>query len=403
MKVSVDDLVRCGPDTLAGKFLRRFWQPVYRSEDLAPGSAKPLKILGEEFTIFRGETGKASIVAPRCAHRLTRLHTGRVVGDSIQCLYHGWRYDKTGQCTFQPGENEQFTKGTRISTYPTEEYLGLIWGYFGEGEPPLLERFPDFHRPGLIVPAPVEHWPCNVFNRIDNATDGAHVFYTHAESTTRDGGMGSGAGSEVGEMISTESLYGIQSKMPFGPLDAYFHFIMPNCNMLAATVGRLEGGPSAPQAWRCELHWRVPVDDENFVSFAVWFIDLHGSEAEEYLESVRAARESVGGDPGKLTNLYGDKVLRGEISLNDLSHDIGTRYLFNVEDYVAQVGQGRILDRKQERLGKVDAGTILLRRLWMREMQALEDGKPLKEWVVPEGIVDMTQPQPSWAAEKQSE
>ena len=45
------DCFRTGPDTIAGKYMRKFWHPVFRAEDLKPGWAKPIRIMGEDFTL----------------------------------------------------------------------------------------------------------------------------------------------------------------------------------------------------------------------------------------------------------------------------------------------------------------------------------------------------------------
>ncbi len=39
------DLARTGPGTLMGRFMRRFWIPVHRAEDLPQGHAKPIHIM----------------------------------------------------------------------------------------------------------------------------------------------------------------------------------------------------------------------------------------------------------------------------------------------------------------------------------------------------------------------
>src|SRR3954470_10906846 len=70
------DFVHTGPGTLAGRYLRRFWQPIYVSAKLAKASAVPIRILGEELALYRGESGQARLIANECAHRLTRLSTG---------------------------------------------------------------------------------------------------------------------------------------------------------------------------------------------------------------------------------------------------------------------------------------------------------------------------------------
>jgi len=62
--------------------------------------------------------------------------------------------------------------------------------------------------------------------------------------------------------------------------------------------------------------------------------------------------------------------------------------LTSLEDYIVQVGQGAIADRINERLGRMDVGVILLRKIWERELQALAEGRPLKQWVIPESFED---------------
>src|SRR5579883_260738 len=67
-----------GPGTLAGRYLRMFWQPVALAADLPAGHAKPIRVMSEDFTLYRGEGGQPQVVAPRCAHRGTQLSTGWV-------------------------------------------------------------------------------------------------------------------------------------------------------------------------------------------------------------------------------------------------------------------------------------------------------------------------------------
>src|SRR6266545_6845813 len=98
------DFVHTGPGTLAGRYLRTFWHPVFRSQDLKPGKTAPIRIMSEDFTLYRGESGTAHAVAFRCAHRGTQLSTGWVEGENIRCRYHGWMYDAGGQCLQQPAE-----------------------------------------------------------------------------------------------------------------------------------------------------------------------------------------------------------------------------------------------------------------------------------------------------------
>ena len=77
------DFVHTGPGTLAGRYLRRYWQPIYVSEKLAKGAIVPIRILSEDLALYRGESGAAHVIVNECAHRLTRLSTGWVAPDSM--------------------------------------------------------------------------------------------------------------------------------------------------------------------------------------------------------------------------------------------------------------------------------------------------------------------------------
>ncbi len=368
------DFFHTGPGALAGRYMRRFWQPVSRAEDLRSGEARPVRIMSENFTLYRGESGKPFLVAFECAHRGTQLSTGWVEGDAIRCRYHGWRYDGSGQCVEQPGEDESFASKVMIKSYPTREHLGLIFVYLGEIEPPPLPRFAEFERQGLISVGPPEVWPCNYFNRLDNACDIGHVSFTHHVSLTR---ADQARHLDVPALSAEETEYGVRTTVERqGRPPEHFKFHMPNTNQ-APPAGRVEGSRQDAANLRADrLFWRVPIDDEHCISFVVSWLPLTGDAAKKFEERRQEARAAMPVTP----NEFAKEVLAGKKKLEDVDKSLGTYYLFWVEDYVVQVGQGTIPDRANERLGRVDVGVIILRKIWERELRALADGRPLKQW-----------------------
>ena len=66
-----------------------------------------------------------------------------------------------------------------LKTYPTREYLDLVFAYFGDGEPPLFPPFPHRTTPGLIQVWNVEQVPCNYLQSFENSMDEVHVAFTH--------------------------------------------------------------------------------------------------------------------------------------------------------------------------------------------------------------------------------
>src|SRR4051812_28753445 len=177
--VRPDEFVHVGPGTIAGRYLRGFWQPIAVASEIRPGRALPLRMFGEDFTIYRGESGTPHTVAFRCAHRGTQLSTGWVEGDEIRCFYHGWKYDSAGQCTEQPAEPEPFCNRIKIRAYPTREYLGFVFAYLGEGEAPEFPLLPEFEHPEYINEVSMLMWPGNYFTQLDNAVDQCHTAITH--------------------------------------------------------------------------------------------------------------------------------------------------------------------------------------------------------------------------------
>ncbi len=363
MSVSPDaDYVHTGSGTLAGRYLRRFWHPIELGSAVRTGQAKPLRVLGEDLTFYRGEGGAAHAVAFRCAHRGTQLSTGWVEGGCIRCFYHGWKYDATGQCVEMPAEDPSFLAKVRIRSYPVAEYLGLIFAYLGAGEPPLLPRYPDFEDDGVLEVSDYLR-PCNYFNSIENGLDHLHVTFVHAVSGFTDAGLRGVPRVEAEETEWGIAQYGIR---PNGAVRV-LQYGMPN-------LLHIKGSPAdAESGWVDALAWRVPVDDVSHRSFNVNLAHVSGAAAERFAAR-RAARGANGSDT---VNALAAAVLRGEQRVQDL---VGHPNLVNVQDTVAQVGQGQIADRAHEWLGRSDVGVILLRQIWARELGALAEGRALKAW-----------------------
>lgn len=357
-----------------------FWQPVIRAEDLSSGQALPVRIMCENFTLYRGESGKPFLVEFGCAHRGTQLSSGWIEGDYIRCRYHGWKYDGSGQCVEQPGEDESFATKVKIKSYPAREHLGLIFTYLGESEPPPLPRHPEFERPGLVSVGPPEVWPCNYFNRLDNACDMNHVSFTHRESLSRSDQT---ALLAVPTLSAEETEYGIRNIVTRpGMPPEYFKFHIPNTNQ-APPGGRVEGSFKDTANLRADrLFWRVPIDDEHCVSFVVNFPPLTGDAAKKFQERRQNARASIRISP----NDSAQAVLAGKMRIEDFDKSLGTYFHFWAEDYVVQVGQGTIADRTNERLGRIDVGVILLRKIWERELRSLAEGGSLKQWTLLKGL-----------------
>jgi phenylpropionate dioxygenase-like ring-hydroxylating dioxygenase large terminal subunit len=161
--------------------LRRCWQPVARVEDLASGPQRAV-LLGEALAVFLTASGEAAVVADRCAHRGASLSMGEVLGDSIQCPYHGWEWaGADGSCTRIPSlaDQRQIPSRARIPAFPARVQWGLVWTVLEEplGEPPTLPWFdPEKWTWGHGEPFEV---PVGLGIVIENFRDVAHFSFVH--------------------------------------------------------------------------------------------------------------------------------------------------------------------------------------------------------------------------------
>src|SRR3982074_1873125 len=91
------DLATTRPGPRGGIFMRQFWHGIYRGQDLPAGHAKPIRIMSEDYALYRGASGTAQGVDYRCPHRGAPIHLGWVEDDSIRCVHHGWKVDCSGE------------------------------------------------------------------------------------------------------------------------------------------------------------------------------------------------------------------------------------------------------------------------------------------------------------------
>ncbi|MBV9119950.1 MAG: Rieske 2Fe-2S domain-containing protein [Chloroflexi bacterium] len=338
------DFVHTGPGTLAGRYMRTFWQPVVVGANVKPGQAVPVRIMSEDFTFYRGAGGEPHLVGFRCAHRGTQLSTGWVEDDCIRCFYHGWKYNGSGKCVEQPAEDASFARKISIASWPVKEYLGLVFAYLGDGPVPEFRRFPAIEQAEVVV-AEAYTRKCNYFQNLENHLDYMHQLFTHRSGFTK-------YGFEFPDRITAqETDYGIVTTAHVPSGTSNLITIMPN-------IRWPEWGVS----------WRVPVDDTEHLSFSLRKAELLHVSAGPRVEVHPTTEEMA------------ELILRGELTIADAE---GRPDQVTIEDLVSQLGQGVIEDRSDEALGRADAGVILTRKIWSREMKALAEGKPLKRWGIP--------------------
>lgn len=147
------------------------WHPVYPSHQL---KKKPvgLSVAGQLVCLFRKADGSVSAINDVCPHRRLKLSYGRVVGDRVECKYHGWQFDGCGN-----GESPSTPKmHTCTDSYAAREAHGYVWLKSRYSDPAFPTINPDgyYHLGNFqhTVPAPLEL-------TVDNFTEIEHSGTVH--------------------------------------------------------------------------------------------------------------------------------------------------------------------------------------------------------------------------------
>lgn len=364
------DMTTTRPGTPGGRFMRKFWLAIDRSVDLAPGQAKPIRIMSEDYALYRGASGQAQVIDYRCPHRGAQMHLGWVEGEDIRCVYHGWKFDCAGQCVEQPAEEAGFARKVKLRTWPTREHMGLIFAYFGEGEPPAFPPYPVPPQDGLIETWPLYHVPCNYLQCFENSMDEVHVAFVHAP------GGSHAAMSDLPLISGEETDWGMlrYGKRSSGKVRSTLHYAPSVTRVIVPPLAGMDG----VGGWT-EIYFNfTPVDDENHLWLITHHVKVTGDAAEayrrkraEYLEKQARARPAL-------------DVARDLMAGNGRFADVLDHPdLAIVQDIAVQAGQGRIQDRDNERLGRSDNGIIAWRKILARELRALAEGGAGKAWKRP--------------------
>jgi 5,5'-dehydrodivanillate O-demethylase len=356
------DFVHTGPGTLGGKYLRRFWQPVYVADKLPAGRIVPIRILSEDLALYRGTSGVAHIITNECPHRLTKLHIGWIEGETVRCRYHGWRFDDSGQCVEQPAEPNPFCERVKkLASYPTHEAHGLIFAYFGEGAPPAFRPLPGLEegvKEGWTLSPSAEMIPCNYFQSAENIMDDVHVNFAHRDHLVNTAARPFIPTKTWGE----ETPFGLTQFQQRGETTDKIHFIMPNQCFLAH---QLRTARDNKPFWFKAIFWYVPIDDESHLHFLIMVYHTKRRDRPE----ATPIHEEI------------EAILSGAKTWEDIATHPN---IIRIQDGVSICGQGKIEDRAREQLGRSDAAVVMLRRMWRHQLDAIAAGQPTTDFGTPD-------------------
>lgn len=344
-------LTEVGRGKPMGELLRRYWHPIAGVSEFDDKATKAMRLFGEDLVLYKDLSGQYGLLERHCPHRNADLSYGFVEEHGIRCAYHGWQFDRDGQCLHQPFEEavdaqSRMRKATKTIAYLVQEKAGMLWAYMGPQPAPQLPDWDIFSYENGFAQAVFAEIPCNWFQCQENSIDPVHFEWTHNN-------WGMRLHNIDGPYVPTHL------KIKFEEVEHGFIYKRIRQGETEAnplwSIGRMVLWPNCFYLGH-QFEWRIPIDDNNTLS-VLWVFCRVPKEQEPYMQKHIPSWYGPIKDP--LTNRW------------------ITSHVIN-QDFVSWVGQGTITDRTREKLGQSDTGVVMMRKRFFDEIDAMQQGKPLK-------------------------
>jgi phthalate 4,5-dioxygenase oxygenase subunit len=392
-------LCRVGPGTPMGDLMRQYWLPAIRSDELPEPDGAPLRVrlLGEDLIGYRTTDGQIGLIQNNCPHRGASLFFGRNEEAGLRCVYHGWKFDASGQCIDMPNEpaESDFKTKVKATAYPTHERGGVIWAYMGPRTAGNLPTLPDFEANMLgadDLAVSVIHRPCNWMQGWEGEMDTVHQAFLHAGATRLEDTVPGTfdyyiASTPAPRFAVIDTPYGTSygAYRPAGDDQYYWriaHMLMPFYAMIPAGLMGQQTRFAAyvPMDDHHTLHWEITrglMDPDELPTFA------RGSEGRR-----PASRASSDYAP-TTSDWYGRFNLKQTMANDYLIDRQAQREMksysgipgIRQQDMAVTESMGPIYDRESEHLGSTDALIIRTRRRMIAAAHALRE-----QGTVPPGV-----------------
>ena len=169
-------------------FIRNAWYIAGWSDEVIADRPFARVMLNEPVVLWRQPDGTPVALEDRCCHRALPLSMGKIVGDRLQCGYHGLEFDAAGNCAQVPGQST-IPPGASVRHYPAVERHRWIWVWMGDAEVADPALIPDFHwldTPGWVAPTGTFHLKAHYQYLVDNLLDFSHVQFIHRNTIGTD-------------------------------------------------------------------------------------------------------------------------------------------------------------------------------------------------------------------------
>ncbi len=160
----------------------RGWFCIGASDDFTQ-AVTPMRYFAKDLIAYRTESGELCVMDAHCPHLGAHLgYGGKVVGESVQCPFHAWRFNTQGECVDVPYA-KHIPKKACLKPWHTMERSGVafVW-HDPQGNEPYFDipEIPEYGQDGWT------DWnlqrlelKTNQREIIENVADSAHFAVVH--------------------------------------------------------------------------------------------------------------------------------------------------------------------------------------------------------------------------------
>ncbi|MFQ5515728.1 MAG: Rieske 2Fe-2S domain-containing protein [Myxococcota bacterium] len=161
------------------------WFAVAWSKDLVPGDVKRIRYFERELALFRTRAGTPRVLSAYCPHLGAHLaEGGRVIGESLRCPFHGWRYDGASGACIEIPYCKKIPQKARVRAWDVLERNRMIFvWHHAEEKPPYwdIPQIPQLDAPEWSEPRTFElEVPVHMQDMAENNLDPVHFQYVHS-------------------------------------------------------------------------------------------------------------------------------------------------------------------------------------------------------------------------------
>lgn len=160
------------------------WYIAAWAKDVTGSALFARTILGEPVVFYRTADGSVTALEDHCCHRHAPLSKGRLEGEEVRCMYHGFKFASDGRCTHVPGE-DRVPKKYGVRHFPVVEKQNLVWIWMGEerlADPGLIVDWPFLDDPAWPYKGGYLHYEASYRLGVDNFLDFSHLPYVHEKT-----------------------------------------------------------------------------------------------------------------------------------------------------------------------------------------------------------------------------